>query len=535
MTKKDLNVLMIASECGEIAKVGGLADVVIDLTGSLVKKGIKASIILPYYEVIKIKAEKIFDLEIEFANRSWIIFVYRHIVDGIPVYLIKNDFFFSGEYKEIYIDSDRLERGPFEDDAKRFAFFSKAVFDLLTDFEEFKDVNVLHCHDWHTGSLLFLLKYNNEQLRNKYRIIFTIHNLDYQGIRPFNLKSKGNFSSFSEWFPDSYKFLKNSDLIDDLKDPNIKLACFNPMKAGINLADMVNTVSPTYAEEITKSDDEYSHFIGGRGLESDLQRLKSEKKLTGILNGLDYEVYDPNKLSPSYDSEKDHLIHTKIIHKENFLSRLTENIESIEGNFPNKKAVLSKLKSFKGEDWTDIPMFITVSRIVSQKVGILFENYSDDGTLLDRIMDKKLFYVVIGRGDMQDQMKKLNDYDNGLFINAFASGFAKNLYPAGDVFLMPSDFEPCGISQMIAMRYGCLPLAHDIGGLHDTVRNLETGFLYSGTNRDAARYALLQTVDKTVYYYNYEKAKWLDMQSAAMKSRFLWEKSADEYLKVYLE
>ena len=258
MTKKDLNVLLVASECGEVAKVGGLADVVIDLTRALVKKGITASIIMPYYDVVKIKAEKIFDIEIDFAGRSWIVFLYRHMIGDIPVYLLKNDFFFSGDYKEVYIDSDKFERGPFEDDAKRFAFFSKAVCDLLLDFDLFKTVNVLHCHDWHTGSLIYLLKHGKEysSIKNNFKYIFTIHNLDYQGIRPFNLKNRGNFVSFSEWFPDIYRQVKNSETMDILKDKNIKVPCFNPMKAGINLSDRVNTVSPTYAEEITKSDDE---------------------------------------------------------------------------------------------------------------------------------------------------------------------------------------------------------------------------------------------------------------------------------------
>lgn len=155
--KNQLNVVMISSECRNFAKVGGLGDVLLDLSTALIKKNIGVSVILPYYSIIKCKMEEIFSCKIEFGTKSWEIILYKHMEHGVNFYFIKNDFFFSKEYGEIYIDSFKHNRGPFEDDAKRFAFFSNATIEILTKSDFFPDVDIIHCHDWHTGIFLLLL------------------------------------------------------------------------------------------------------------------------------------------------------------------------------------------------------------------------------------------------------------------------------------------------------------------------------------------------------------------------------------------
>ncbi len=290
MEAVDLKVLMVSAECRDLAKVGGLADVVRDLSKALRSLGVSTSIVMPCYDRIKHPAEPVYTFPVQFGSRKdFPVDVFSLELDKVPVYLIYNREFFGGDYGDVYVDSERLGKGPFEDDALRFAFFSTAVLELMLVYPELSEINALHCHDWHTGALLTLLKYSAryQKLSNSLRKLFTIHNLDYQGTRPFELSSARSLSSFAEWFPELYQELKVANNLTAITDLHSPVPCFNPMRAGINLADIVNTVSPNYALEITQPDDEVRNFIGGRGLEEDLKKLGS--RLFGVLNGLDYE------------------------------------------------------------------------------------------------------------------------------------------------------------------------------------------------------------------------------------------------------
>lgn len=526
-----MNILMVAAECKNVAKIGGLADVVYDLSSSLVKKENNVSIILPYYDIISINANFIKKSDIIFGNKKFIIDIYFYNLNGIKLYLIKSKDFFSGKYGSIYINSPNDR--PFEDDSKRFAFFCKSIVEIIKNNKDFQKIDIIHCHDWHSSLVLLLLKYdiNYSKISKKFKFLFTIHNLDYQGIRPFEIKNDNDLKSFSFWFPDFYERIKDKNVINLIKDPKSEYPCINLMRTGINLSDFVNTVSPTYANEIIKKDDMEKKLFGGRGLEDDLSRIfYKERRLVGILNGINYDEVDPKKGKFPYDYDVKEWHKIRKDYKKYFIENLYKDINKLE--LKNKQKILNKVKKINKNDWINKPLFISITRAVSQKFGIIFEKI-DDKFVYEEILKKDLNWIVIGKGELEDRLQELNIYSNFIFINAFASELANDLYRCADIFLMPSDFEPCGISQLIAMRYGSLPIVHNIGGLHDTVKNMDTGFTYYGTNRISTRYSLIETIEKVIFYYNNEKEFFYFMQQNAMKERFSWDNSTEKYISIY--
>jgi starch synthase len=531
-------VLMVAAECRDLAKVGGLADVVRDLSKALKVLGTPVSIMMPCYNSVRHSEEPHDSFFVPFGSRNdWLVEVFRRELDGVPAYLVRSEEFFGGSYGDVYINNERLGKGPFEDDAQRFAFFSAATLEFIQKQNDSLRINAIHCHDWHTGALLVLLKYDPRyrQLANTVQTLFTIHNLDYQGTRPFESIGDRDSSSFSHWFPELYKNLIIGDDLALITDPHAFIPCFNPMRAGINLADNVNTVSPKYAAEITQPDDPSRNFIGGRGLEHDLQDCGS--RLHGILNGLDYDLNDPMKTMPPFDINIQNWQDARRQHKINLLEGLSTHLEEMAVNlgkgFENSDRVLSKMSTYHPEDWKKKPLVVAVTRAVRQKVNILLEALNGSGSVLEEILKRDVFLLVLGTGDLEDQLDEINHWPNGLFVCAFDPGFANLLYEAGDLFLMPSDFEPCGITQMIAMRNGCLPLVPDVGGLFDTVQDMQTGFVYSGINRPLARQALLDSLDKALDCYTHDVKKWTDMQENAMRARFEWTAAAERYKGLY--
>ena len=531
-------VLLVAAECRDIAKVGGLGDVVGDLAQALKMLETPVSIMMPCYDRVQRPGEPIASFPVQFGIKDdWSVKIFRRELDGVPVYLLRSEEFFGGAYGQVYVDSARLGRGPFEDDAKRFAFFSAASLEFIHKYSELRGLNALHCHDWHTGILLVLLKHDARyrQLAGALQTVFTIHNLDYQGTRPFEVGGDRDLLSFAKWFPALYRDLKSAGALPPLSDPHASIPCFNPMRAGINLADNVNTVSPKYAAEITQPDDPARNFIGGRGLEGDLQRRGS--RLYGILNGLDYTVYNPSNLTPPFDVAIKGWKSARRQHKTNLLAGLPRYLQEMAsklGNgFKNRDSVLAKMSAYQPDDWKKKLLVVAVTRAARQKASILLETLDGDGSVVEEMLRRDIYLVVFGTGELEDQLEEINRWPNGLFVCAFDTKFAGRLYAGGDIFLMPSDFEPCGISQMIAMRYGCLPLVPDIGGLSNTVQDMQTGFVYRGENRQAACQALLGTLDKAVGCYVGDRAKWAEMQVQAMSARFEWTSSAEKYIELY--
>ena len=537
--EKPPHVLMVAAECRDLAKVGGLADVVRDLSQALRTLDVPVRIVMPYYDVVRRSAQSTGELRVDFGGKSWPLETFECELESVPLHLLRSTNFFGGAYGNVYIDSDRLGRGPFEDDAKRFAFFSAAVLAFVESQSRHHPIEALHCHDWHTGVLLVLLKHDPRyrQLASTLRTLFTIHNLDYQGTRPFEMAGDRELLSFADWFPALYQGLAAEGNLEALRDPRAADLCFNPMRAGIVLADNVNTVSPTYAQEITQPDDPARNFVGGRGLEHDLARLSTRGGLHGILNGLDYRLNDPTSLTPPFNTHVEGWQAARRQHKVELLADLPGHMRRLDlklgGRFWNRERVLANLSTYRPDEWIARPLIVAVTRAVSQKVSILLEALEGGASLLQEMLKRSISLLLLGTGDLQDQLEEINHCPNGLFVCAFDPEFAGQLYAGGDLFLMPSDFEPCGISQMIAMRYGCLPLVHDIGGLHDTVQDMQTGFVYAGTDRNAAKLALLETLDRALDHYANHRTQWTAMQKAAMQARFEWTTSARKYVELY--
>jgi len=296
----------------------------------------------------------------------------------------------------------------------------------------------------------------------------------------------------------------------------------------------VNTVSPNYAVEITRPDDPARNFVGGRGLEGDLERRGS--RLVGILNGLDYTLYNPAGLTPPFDAGIAGWPSARRQHKLALLRRLPDTLQEMAsrlGNgFKNRESVLKKMAAFRPNKWQDKPLVVAVTRAARQKASILLETL-DDSPVFQEILRRDIYLIILGTGELEDQLEEINHRASGLFVCAFDAGLAGMLYAGGDLFLMPSDFEPCGISQMIAMRYGCLPLVPDVGGLSDTVHDMQTGFVYRGESRQAACRALLDTLDRALGCYASDRKKWTDMQVQAMSARFEWAVSAKKYIELY--
>jgi len=308
------------------------------------------------------------------------------------------------------------------------------------------------------------------------------------------------------------------------------------MRAGINLSDLVNTVSLTYASEILKKDNIKNSFFGGRGLERDLINLNKNGKLFGIINGIDYKLHDPNRLEPPFDSDNPQSLQNKTTHKREFITNLSSYIKRIheeEGDrFINWERVSKKLDGFNYQEFIELPLYVTVSRVVSQKLGIFLEKYGKE-LVIDRIAEQKLLFIIVGTGELQEKLEFLNDFPNIFYIASYAPSFAEKLYHSGDFFVMPSYFEPCGISQLIALRYGTLPIVNSVGGLKDTVTHNKTGFVFGGKNSGEIKNSFIDRLKESINIYNNDKERLIVMGSSAMKERFDWERSVKEYAKLY--
>jgi len=426
-----MKVLFAASECAPIAKVGGLGDVIGSLPKALLKLGVDAKIIIPFYEEIdrqKWRPELVLRLD----NQT---LLYQTKVqrgdccnDGLEVYLVYNKKYLSRG--PIYFGRSAFVESVTE--VERFVFFSRAVYLLLRD-ERFFGAEVVHCNDWHTGFLVSLLK-NKPKLVSGVvmpKVIFTIHNLANQGIT-----NKG----------------------------------INLMAEGIKYADIVTTVSPTYAKEILTK--KY-----GAGLEKLLQRRNQEKKLVGILNGIDYDFWPK---APHHHN------HKKAVPRFGFVARLT----SQKG--------LSLLLPL-------VPKFVKQYGIEFYFLGQGDEKYEKELQLLAKRFSSKVF-VTIG----------------------FDEERARWIYSNTDFFLMPSLFEPSGLGQMIAMRYGTIPIVRATGGLRDSVQHLKTGLVFTTASSRALAAVIIKAIKIFENPILYQK-----LRRNCLAQNFDWTKSAKAYLNLY--
>lgn len=469
-----MKILFVSSEIVPYIKTGGLADVSGALPKELKKKGYDVRIILPKYSKIDSQKFKIESCSIEyeipnFDNKAEIEKTIEPTF-GIIAYFVKCDPYFARE--EIYDD--------YKDNAERFIFFGKAVLELLKIIDWTPDI--IHCNDWQTGIIPALLKnaYNQDPLYQNIRTLFTIHNMAYQGVFP-----KEKFKLMG--LPDSLFNFHALEYWDQI--------CL--LKAGLVFSDIINTVSETYAKEIQTSE------LGG-GLEGVLLERKSD--LYGILNGIDYEIWDPR-------------IDTYIWYN------YDEN--SLDQKLLNKR----KLQTECQLPQIDMPIIGVISRLVDQKGFDLIEEIIDD------LMQLDLQFILTGTGipkyhQLFTQIKEDYPQKSAIYFK-FDNQLAHNIEAGADFFLMPSRFEPCGLNQLISLRYGTIPIVRKTGGLADSIIDIDSspagvGFVFN--NYDGQE--LLQKIKRALAFYN-DTNRRITIIKRGMRKDFSWAVSAQKYEQLY--
>ena len=408
---------------------------------------------------------------------------------------------------QIYVRDD--DHRPFASDADRFAFFCAAAAQYIFASERLPDV--VHLHDWHATFYIVLAHYAERYRHLKdIRTVFTIHNLAYQGIRPL----AGDASSLQSWYPElHYDY-------DSIVDPRYN-DCVNPMAAAIRLADRVSTVSPTYAEEICRPSDRARGFVGGEGLEDDLKAARDQGRLAGILNGCDY---DEAGMARSGWQELRNLMR----------SQAEAWLQQEPGSEAHKLA-LQRLELLPNRRPHHV--LTSVGRLVAQKATLLLYEIDDDASALQRIaehVETNGVILLLGSGDPyleQRLLQQVREMPNVVFLNGYSESLADPLYDSGDLFLMPSSFEPCGISQMRAMRAGQPCVVHGVGGLRDTVDDGVSGFVFDGDDPHAQAGNFVQATVNAIQLRASDPIRWHDICREAAKRRFDWQSSARQTIE----
>lgn len=479
-----LRVLFVSAEVSPFARTGGLGDVVGALPPILASYGLDVRVAMPLYQVVR---DRSFSLTPVLQNlRVPLVFgdrtthIWRSYLDKraeeAPVYFIEQDEYFARP--GLYGDG----AGDYEDNAFRFIFFCTAALALAERLEWFP--HVIHCHDWHTGLMpayLRFLPWPAPQLATA-ATVFTIHNLAYQGVFPARIFGATGLPS-RLFQPVGMEFYGN----------------VNFMKAGLYYADHLTTVSPTYAEEIRTAE-------FGRGLDGVLRERRNI--LTGILNGADYNAWNPTTdpvLAATYTAD------------------------DLSGKVACKLALL---RMFGMVEELESPLFGMVTRLTDQKgIDLVLQ-------VLERLFALDANLVILGSGERQYEgflATLARRYPDRLGVRlGFNDALAHQIQAGSDCLLMPSRFEPCGLTQMYAMRYGTIPIAHATGGLKDTVTPFDlttrqgVGFVFTEATADA----LLETVHAALSVFA-DKSAWRQLQRNAMASDFSWNRSATRYVELY--
>ena len=471
-----MKVLFAASEAHPFIKTGGLGDVMGALPKSLIKLGVDVRVVIPKYKNIKdelkqkLQFVKWFTVSVGWRNQYCGVFQYQY--KGVTYYFIDNEYYFNRDGLYGYFD-----------DGERFAFFNRAVLEFIKQIDWQPDL--INCNDWQTGMVpvLLNLEYKNNEFYSNMKTVFSIHNLLFKGSFVPNV--------LPELFGYDYMPLTNGSV-----ELNGSVSF---LKGGINYSDQITTVSNTYAEEIKTQ--QY-----GEGLDG-LLRCKSDF-LKGIVNGIDYEEFDP---------EKDNLIF------KNF------TWDSISDKVENK---LSLQKELGLPQRAETPMIGLISRLTHQKGCDLIVS------IIDRLLQKDIQFIVLGTGDYwyEETFKNLQyRYPDKVSANIkFDNSLAHKIYAATDMFLMPSLFEPCGLGQLIALRYGSIPIVRETGGLKDTISpynkytGIGNGFGFKNFNSNE----LMQIIEYALTIYD-DKDAWNNIIRQAMDSDNSWEKSAMQYKLLY--
>jgi starch synthase len=469
-----MKILYASSEALPFIASGGLADVAGSLPKALRNKKTACRVVIPYYSHIsgelKQKCRFLTSFNVSLAWREQYCGVFSANIDGVVYYLLDNEYYF--DRGQLY--------GEF-DDGERFAFFSAAILELIRHIDFVPDI--IHCNDWQTGLVpIFLNAFYRGEYRYRFiKTVFTIHNIQYQG-------------QFSDFFFDDVCGLPGE--FKNVVDYN---GGVNILKGAMQEADRITTVSESYAKEITTA--EYAY-----GLERFIN--DNSFKLRGIVNGLDVKHYNPRE--------------DKVIKKQ--FSEKTLGDKEI-----NKKALLEEFSVPYEEG---VPTVAMVTRLVPPKgMDIVVSSFEE-------LMKRNIKFILLGSGEARyenffREMKDRYPDKVGVYIG-FSPKTASAVYAGADIFLMPSLSEPCGLAQLVALRYGTIPIVHEAGGLRDTVKDYTTsggnGFSFKDTDSNA----LLWAVDNAIGTYH-KKDEWEKLKVSAMTADYSWNKSAEKYLEVYKE
>lgn len=472
-----MKVLFAASEAAPFIKTGGLGDVIGSLPVALAGKNCEVYAVLPLYEGIsdKVRAQMKFitSIFVPLAWRNQYCGIFMLKSNGVTWYFIDNEYYYR-RGAAVY--------GCY-DDGERFAFFSQAVLTILPHIDLQPDI--IHCHDWQSAMIPVYLRtlYNEDPFYAGIKTVFTIHNIEYQGV--FGREIMENVLGLSNDLFDNGTMCHNDAV--------------NFLKNAIVFADRVTTVSPTYAKEIKTP--QYAH-----GLDGVLNLYTS--KLSGIINGIDVVGFDPQ-------------IDKRIFR--NF------SVKDTSGKAQNKEK-LQKLLNLPV--CADTPVIAMITRLVGHKGMDLV------GAILDSLMQHDVQFIVLGTGEWQYEAflrDKIWQYPSKLSVNiSFNADLAQKIYAASDMLLMPSKSEPCGLAQMIAMRYGTVPIVRETGGLCDTVvpYNKYTGegngFTFTNYNEQDMLYVILEACE---FYHDADV--WHKIMEHGMQRDFSWNNSAKQYLELY--
>ncbi|KAL3700083.1 hypothetical protein R1sor_018105 [Riccia sorocarpa] len=490
--KPGYHVVHIAAEMAPVAKVGGLGDVVTGLGRALQKKGHLVEIILPKYDCMdysRIKNLKVLDVELysyfdgqTHKNKIWL-----GIVEGLPVYFIEPHhpakFFWRGQF---YGEND---------DFKRFTYFCRAALEFL--LQSGKRPDMIHTHDWQTAVVapLYWDIYVPQGLDSA-RLAFTCHNFEYQGV-----DAPGALASCGLNVPQLHR--------PDRMQDNFAHDRVNLLKGGIVFSNVVTTVSPTYAQEVRSPE-------GGRGLH--LTLAQHLKKFFGVLNGIDDEAWNP---------ATDPLLEYQF------------SADDLSGKYANKAALRARLGLAPADASEDKPLVGCITRLVPQK-GVHLIRHS-----IYRTLECGGQFILLGSSPVPNIQREFEgiarDFEQHPHIRLilkYDEALSHSIYAASDMFVIPSIFEPCGLTQMIAMRYGSIPIVRKTGGLNDSVFDADdssypeakkNGFTFTAPNEGGLNFAL----DRAMSYYKTDRDWWQRLVSRAMKMDYSWNHSADEYIELY--
>ena len=524
---KPVRVLYVGAECKPFSMVGGVGDVVGEMPVALHSDGYDVQIVTPGYSSIDPKhidssrhETACLDFKVDGSSRlsdgeARTVHYKMGNLGGVPVHFVVNDTYFGtrvdSRYGKPYVDS---VDSPFKDDALRFSFFAKAVLPLIKKHKP----DIVHVNDWTMGYLLGWMKVNGLlDAKDGPATVLTIHNIGYQGnmrrdqIAGWDIEALANHSSTAELFADPHADWNN----------------INPLRLGMELADVTNTVSPTYMREMMQAEDQSRFFEGGKGLEGTARTLHSQQRLFGILNGIQYENSEPSDAAFATVMQKKAEMRTRFAA---YFKQPSDFLVGFVGRCVDQKfKLLSEYLDLDDKKKTVLEHILDIPGV---NVAFLATGEAKYESFMSNI-------GVTAYGDSRSYREVLLAGRRGNYVStvAFDRDRALQTWLASDLFLMPSLFEPCGITQLQSMERATPPLVRGTGGLVDTVidyaQSGSTGFVCDGTSRDAVLQSIINGVLKAKDLKDNHPDRFLEMQRRAFNQRFTWERALPEYSALY--